>query len=326
MEKVNWGIIGPGRIAESFAKGIAFVDNAVLHSVASSRKERADVFAGKYSVKNSYGSYSEMLDDPGLDAVYIATPHSFHYDNVKLCLNAGKSVLCEKPLTINEKMGRELVDLARSKNLFFMEALWSRFLPVYTDVRDWLDSSKIGDIRLICANFGINVPYDLNDRWYNPDLAGGALLDLGVYPIAVTQWILNENPVTVKAEAVMTETKVDQLTAGVLKYPSGVIMQMNCGFAAQALNDLKIYGSKGSITIHHCFWATDSATLETEDNKLTVTRPFKASGFEYEIDAATKAIINGEVECSGITLDNTLGTLRVMDDIRNQIGLKYPFE
>ncbi|MDA3900695.1 MAG: Gfo/Idh/MocA family oxidoreductase [Spirochaetes bacterium] len=325
-EKVRWGLIGPGRIAESFAQGIAHVDEAQFYAVASSNIERAREFGARYSAQKMYGSYEEMLADPEVDAVYIATPHRFHYDNIKLCLQAGKAVLCEKPITVNSKESSELFALAREKKLFLMEALWSRFLPVYDDVREWLDSSKIGRIRLINATFGVNLPYDSSDRWYNPELAGGALLDMGIYPLAVTQWILNENPESFNVEACLSDTGVDELTVAVLKYKSGVIAQMNAGFVAEASNELIIYGAKGSITIHSCFWASTQATLETDNKKLTVTRPFKASGFEYEIEAATLSILDGDLECKGISQEDTASTMKVMDEMRARIGLVYPFE
>jgi len=185
----RWGIIGPGRIAHTFAKAAAVVDGAVLHAVASRDADRSRQFAGQYQIPRVYDSYEALAADPEVDAVYIATPHRYHREQALLCLEAGKAVLCEKPLTVNAAETRALIDLAHKKQVFLMEALWSRYLPIYSHVRDWLDSGLIGDVELIQSTLGFAMTRDPNDRLLKHELAGGALLDLGVYNIAMSQWV-----------------------------------------------------------------------------------------------------------------------------------------
>ncbi|MEP6896830.1 MAG: Gfo/Idh/MocA family oxidoreductase, partial [Chloroflexota bacterium] len=186
----NWGIIGPGRIANQFAKGLQVIDDAVMYAVASTSLERAEAFANQYGGAKTYNSYEAMLNDPQVDGVYIATPHRYHFENIMQCLKAGKPVLCEKPLTVNANEARQLIKVSQDNKVFLMEALWSRYLPIYTVVRQWLDDKAVGDISLMVGTFGFNAPKDANDRWQNPELAGGTLLDMGIYPIAISQWVM----------------------------------------------------------------------------------------------------------------------------------------
>ncbi len=183
----NWGILGPGRIAKKFAQSLEAINNANLYAVASNNKDRADSFANEFSADKLYYTYKDLASDNNIDAVYIAPPHRFHYENTKLCLEAGKPALCEKPITVNASEAKLLIDLARSKNLFLMEALWTRYLPIYQLVKKWLDDKIIGEVKLLNSTFGYNFPRDLEDRKFNHELAGGGLLDLGVYSIAISQ-------------------------------------------------------------------------------------------------------------------------------------------
>lgn len=171
-QPLRWGIIGPGRIAYAFADALKVVEGTELYGVASRDEERGRVFAQQYHVPQAYTSYEQMAQDPLVDAVYIATPHRFHHEQTLLCLEAGKPVLCEKSLTVNARQSQELIALAQSKNLFLMEALWTRFLPIYAQVREWLDAGLIGDVKLLSASFGFRIPRDVEDRLLNPDLAG----------------------------------------------------------------------------------------------------------------------------------------------------------
>ena len=217
-KRFNWGILGPGRIAHQFAKGLQVIDDASLYAVASSKIERAQEFANEYGGAKTYNSYEELVSNPDVDGVYISTPHRFHYENILLCLNAGKPVLCEKPLTVNANEARELIKTSRAKNAFLMEALWSRYLPIYSVIRKWLDEKAIGDISLMVGTFGFNAPKDKDDRWQNPELAGGTLLDMGIYPIAISQWVMRSQPKSFVSMAHIGATGVDELTTILLKY------------------------------------------------------------------------------------------------------------
>jgi predicted dehydrogenase len=324
--RFNWGIIGPGRIAQQFAAGLKVIDDAALYAVASSSSERAQAFAAQHGGEKTYTSYEALVNDPQVDAIYIATPHRFHIENALLCLKAGKPVLCEKPLTVNAAETQRLIETARANKVFLMEALWTRYLPIYQPIREWLDAKAIGDLKLLVSTFGITVPTDQGDRWLNPELAGGTLLDMGVYPIAVSQWIMGQMPQSFSAQAYLGRTGVDELTAGLLKYENGVISQFHSSFITDGANDFVIYGSSGHIRIHAAYWAATQATLVTSDQTLTVSRPFRGGGFEYQTEEAMRCIRAGLLESPGMTHADTLANMQLMDNIRAEIGLRYPFE
>lgn len=322
----RWGLIGPGRIAERFAGGLAAIDDAELYAVASSNGTRAAAFAKKFSASQSYDSYQALLDDPNIDAVYIGTPHRFHFEQTRLCLEAGKPVLCEKPLTVNTDESEQLVELSRRNKVFLMEALWTRYLPIYDQVREWLDGGKIGEATLLSSTFGFNLPRDADDRWFNNELAGGALLDMGVYNVSVSQWVFGGNPTNIVSSGYVGETNVDEMTAVILNYGADRMSQFTTNFIAKSTNDFHIYGTKGYIRIHSMFWDTTEATLFDGSKETTVSRPFRATGFEYETEEAMRCIREGLLESPKISHADTLATMQVMDQIREQIGLRYNFE
>ena len=325
-KRFSWGLLGPGRIAQQFADGLKGIDDAALYAVASSNPERARAFAEKNGGEKTYTSYEALVNDPRVDAVYIATPHRFHYENAMLCLQAGKPVLCEKPLTVNAAETRKLIETARANKVFLLEALWTRFLPIYAEIRQWLDEKAIGDLHYLTSNFGFNIPKGKEDRWLNPELAGGTLLDMGVYPISTSQWVMGQAPVSFGAKAIIGETGVDELTSVVLQYPGGAISQFSSNFLSDNVNDFYIYGSKGSIRIHANYWAATMATLSVNGQQLTLSRALRAGGFEYQTEEAMRCIRAGLLESPGMTHADTLANLELMDAIRAQVGLKYPFE
>ena len=326
VKKFNWGVLGPGRIAHEFARGLQVIDDASLYAVASSKIERAKEFADQYGGAKTYNSYEALVNDPEVDGVYIATPHRFHFENVMLCLNAGKPVLCEKPLTVNAAETKKLIETSKKNKVFLMEALWTRYLPIYPVIRKWLDEKAIGDISLMVGTFGANVPKDKDDRWQNPELAGGTLLDMGIYPIAVSQWVMGARPKSFVAMSHIGNTGVDELTTVLLKYENDVISQFHSSFLSNHVNDFLIYGSKGYIRIHPGFWGSTKATLVADDQELTVSRPLRAGGFEYQTEEAMRCIRVGLLESPGMSHADTLANMELMDSIRAQIGLKYPFE
>lgn len=325
-KKFNWGVIGPGRIAQVFANGLTVIDDAALYAVASTNAERGTAFAEKNGGEKTYTSYEALIADPNVDAIYIATPHRYHFENVMLCLNAGKPVLCEKPLTVNAAETKKLIETAKSKKTFLMEALWTRYLPIYGQVREWLDAGLVGDVKYLNATFGFVAPKAEDDRWYSPELAGGTLLDMGIYPITVSQWVVGENPSAFSVQAHLAETGVDDLTAVTLKYPSGVISQFNSNFLVKNMNDFFIYGTKGHIRIHPNFWGASTATLATEAQELTISKPLRSGGFEYQTEEAMRCVRAGLLESPKMTHTESLANMELMDNIRAEIGLKYPFE
>lgn len=325
--RFKWGLLGPGRIAQQFADGIKVIDDASLYAVASSNPERAAAFAKQNGGEKTYDSYEALVNDSQVDAVYIATPHRFHFENTMLCLNAGKPVLCEKPLTVNAAEARKLFETAKEKNVFLLEALWTRFLPIYRQIRQWLDEKAIGEIHLLTSTFGFDIPKGKDDRWLNPELAGGTLLDMGIYPISTSQWVMGQEPASFGAKAILGATGVDELTSVVLQYPNGVISQFSSNFLSNNVNDFFIYGGKGSIRIHPNFWASTAATLSINgQDDQTVSKTLRAGGFEYQTEEAMRCIRAGLLESPGMPHAQTLANMELMDKIRAEIGLRYPFE
>ncbi|MCB0749863.1 MAG: Gfo/Idh/MocA family oxidoreductase [Ignavibacteriae bacterium] len=322
----NWGIIGPGRIAHKFAEATSVIDNCEIYAVASRDVKKAEEFSKQYNAEKTYSSYEDLVNDKNIDAVYIATPHPFHYEQTKLALEAGKNVLCEKPFTVNAKQAKELLDLAKEKNLFLMEALWTRFLPIYKLVRNWLDEKILGETILLTSTFGYAFERNLIDRKFNHALAGGALLDLGVYSIAISQWVLRKDPISFSASGFLGETNVDEMTAVNLNYGDRVVSQFSCNLLSKNDNSFIIYGSKGKIEIHNMFWAATKATLTIDGKEITEERPFKATGFEYQIEEVINCIKNGKLQSDEMTHERTLANLLLMDNIRKEIGLQYSFE
>jgi len=326
IKRFNWGLIGPGRISQQFAEDLKVVEGAALYAVASTNLERGEAFAKKYGGEKTYTSYEALVNDPQVDAIYIGTPHPFHFENTMLCLNAGKPVLCEKPLTVNAAQAKILIETAQAKKVFLMEALWTRYLPIFEPIRKWLDEGSIGDIHLLSSTFGFNIPKGKNDRWLNPELAGGTLLDMGVYPITTSQWVMGQMPVSFGAKAIIGETGVDECTTVVMQYANGAISQFSSNFLSDNFNNFYIYGTKGSIRIHPNHWAATEATLSVQGQDITVHRPLRSQGFEYQTEEAMRCIRAGLLESPGMTHAQTLANMELMDGIRAEIGLKYPFE
>lgn len=323
---IQWGVIGPGGIAHRFAAALSVVDGCRLRAVASRAIERAEAFRRKWDGDVAYEGYERLAADASVDVVYIATPHRFHCENALLCLEAGKHVLCEKPLAVNEREAARMVQAARDRGLFLMEALWTRFLPIYGLARTWLNEGRIGEVRQARSSFSIMIERNPEGRLLNLDLAGGALLDLGIYNIALSQWAFEGDPASVAALGYIGETRVDEIISATLDYGAGRMSQFVCGFLANMENELRIYGTRGEIRMNPPFWSSESATLVSLGKEVTVTRPPRRNGFEYQIEAAAACIRDGQVESNIVPHADTVANARLMDEIRSQIGLAYPFE
>jgi len=322
----RWGILGPGRIAHRFAQALEDVDGAKLQAVASRSAERAEDFAQKYGAHAAYDSDEALAFDPAVDAIYVASPHRFHYNQTRLCLEAGKPVLCEKPFTVNAAQAADLIRLAQAKDLFLMEALWSRYLPIYNQVRTWLDGGEIGEIKLVTSTFCFQPERDPSDRKFNHELAGGALLDLGVYNVSLSQWAIGVDPSAICALAQLGDTGVDELTTVTMAYPGNVTSQFTCSLLFDAVNDLTIYGTQGHVRIHPKFWESTKATLAVGGKEIPAALPFRRNGFEYQIEEAMRCVRGGWGESERMPLAATLANMKTMDQIREQISLRYSFE
>ncbi|WP_411991783.1 Gfo/Idh/MocA family protein [Agarivorans sp. DSG3-1] len=321
----SWGLIAPGRIARNFAEALAVVPNAELYAVASSNLARAQAFADEFSGQYAYDDYQRLAEDPNVDAIYIANPHRFHFDSIKMCLEAGKPVLCEKPLTVNAAQTQALVDIAEQNKVFLMEALWTRFQPSWQQVRRWLDEQLIGDIKLMSSSFGFNIPRDDNDRLLNIDLAGGCLLDMGVYNVSMSQFVMQSNPTKILADGIVGETGVDERSSVILNYGNAA-SQFTCNFLATTENDFTIYGTKGSIRVPNMFWVGTKASLRVDGQaEQMLDFPFKASGFEYQIEEVMQCVAAGKLQSEVMGWQDSIATMQTMDEIRAQVGVRYPF-
>lgn len=325
--KIKWGILGPGRIAHSFAKGLKSLEDAEIVAVGSRDLEKSQEFAKKYSITNAYGSYQDLVNDKDVDIIYVATPHPFHKDCALLCLNAGKAVICEKPLTINAKESAELIACAKKNQVFLMEGMWTRFLPVTVKVMELISSGIIGDIKMIKADFGFCCGPDPSSRLLNPELGGGALLDVGVYVISYVSMLLGgETPLSISSIANIGESKVDEEFSAIIGYDGGKIATVSGAIKTNIPQDVMILGTKGRIQIPN-FWHGNSVTVDLDNKDSQVYQlPFEASGFNYEAAEAIRCIKTGKLESDIMPLSESLTIIKIMDTIREQWSFKYPFE
>lgn len=341
MTEFAWAIVGPGRIAHRFAEAVHRLPGTRLHSVLGRDAARLADFVGRWTRADTHGappracaSLAELLADPAVDGVYIATPHAQHGELVRQCLLAGKPVLCEKPLVPGLAQGVPLVALARQRHVFLMEAVWTRFLPAYAQLlQGWLRSQAIGPLRAIQSSFCFPSVYDPASRLYDPALAGGALLDLGVYNLSVTRWILQQalgscpEPLSLRADGVLAPSGVDQRLAATLVFPGGLTSQFVCALDCRADNALRIFGERGVITLPRDFWQATEAQLQIHGEAVqTEAAPLRINGFEGEIEEAMRCIRAGLIESPVMPHGETLATLGWMDQLRAQVGVRYPFE
>jgi predicted dehydrogenase len=325
-DKIRWGILGTGNIAHSFATGLPVVTDAELLAVGSRSQKTADTFGDEFNVPRRYATYEDLANDPDIDAVYISSPHTAHFENSMLCLRAGKAVLCEKPFTINAVQAEELIGFARSQRLFLMEAVWTRFLPVLERVRQLLAEQAIGEPRMLAADFGFRTGFNPKGRLFDPALGGGALLDVGIYPVSLASMVFGE-PTRIASMAHLGETGVDEQAAMILGYPDGQLATLYTAIRTNTPHDATIMGSDGMIRIHSPWWKPTGLTvLRNGKQPETLDLPFEGNGYGHEARAVGNALRAGETESPIMPLDETLAVMRTMDAIRAQWGLKYPME
>lgn len=337
-DNFRWGLIGPGRIAHRFAEAVQKLPGMHLVAVAGRSEARCREFAARWSVGHpaavaAEASVPALLARGDVDAVYIATPHAFHGSAVRACLLAGLPVLCEKPLVPTAAEAQALVALARERGVFLMEALWSRFLPVYDEVAQWLRSGHIGALRAVHSSFAFHVPYDARHRCFDPAQAGGALLDIGIYNLALTRWALAQSlgacpPLQqLQCHGVLAPSGVDQRVSAQLVFEGGVVAQMFCAFDTQAANSLQLQGEHGCIEVPHHFWqGTQARCQRAGQEPLSVERPFEINGFEGEVREAVRCVRAGLVESPRMPHSETLALVQTMDAMRGQMGVRYAFE
>jgi len=321
-DAVRWGIFGTGKIARAFANALKDVPGATLAAVGARSSEKAAAFAAEFGAPASYGT-CEALAEAGVDLVYIATPHPQHADNALTVLRAGKGVLCEKPFTMNLREAEQVVTLARSRGLFLMEAMWTRYLPAYQEVQRILASGEIGTPRQVVADFGFAAQFGPEHRVFNPDLGGGALLDLGIYPLSIAAGLMG--PVLdVRAQAEMGPTGVDVQTGFTLKHAGGGMSVCSCSLQARTPGELTVSGERGQVRMNTMFHRATSITVSLEDGSVrTIETPYLGNGYVHEAIEAQRCWREGLLESPVMPLGETLALMGVMDEIRRQIGLGY---
>lgn len=323
-ETVRWAILGTGGIARAFATALMDTPGAVLAAVGSRSIESAREFASGFGAPAAYGSYEALAQAPGVDIVYIATPHPMHAENAMLALRGGKAVLCEKPFTLNAREAGLVVALAREKNLFLMEAMWTRFMPALAEVRRIIDSGAIGTVQHLQADFGFDAPQDPAHRVNKRELGGGALLDLGIYPLSIASALLG--PIdSVQAQAALTEAGVDHTTAFTLKHASGAISLGSCTLRARTPCELTVSGTHGSVRMDAMFHLAHTVTIrDAEGGTHTIPTPFLGNGYVHEAIEAGRCLRAGLIESPHMRHDESLALMGLLDTIRAQIGVHYP--
>lgn len=328
MEKViNWGIMATGKIAHTFAKAVNSAEGSRLYACASRSKEKAEEFSALYGAEKCYGNYEELAADETVDVIYIATPMSCHYENVKLCFEHGKNVLCEKSVTINSAQLRELIEIAREKKLFFMEAMWTKCLPAFRKAKKWVADGRIGEIKAIRADFSNSVDFDENDRLFRPELGGGALLDLSVYPLSFITSFLGFEPKKISSAVNIDKLGVDMDEAVIMQYENAYASFVS-GFDIDNENRAVIVGTDGKIAFNPWFFCTDTVRLYDRNNKLieeSIT-PNLCNGYEFEVIEVQSCLADGLKESSINPLCDTLAIMEIMDSLRKEWGFAYPEE
>jgi predicted dehydrogenase len=322
---INWAILGAGRIAHTFAKDFPLVHYANLLAVGSRDPGKALSFSMQYSIPRAL-SYEELYVAEDIQAVYIATPHNFHFEQAKNCILNGKSVLCEKPITINDRQFSILSSLAREKRVFLMEALWSYFLPALQEAKKWILEGRIGEIKFIQANFGYDLDKNPEGRLYNPHLAGGALLDIGIYPLAISLFFLEKLPNRLESFALMTNTGVDARISVQMDFDPAMV-QIMVALDILLENKMVIYGEKGILEIFE-YWKAKKFVLKDLEHQVVdqYLDDRDSHGFVFQIQEATHQILKKEVESEVIPHQRSLEIQEILTQIRGQIGLKYPME
>ncbi len=329
MKKIRWGILGCGRIARKFAADLSFVSDGELVALGAREQSTADAFAKDFPAKHVHGSYEALVSNPEVDVIYVATPHSLHHEHVMLCLKHKKAVLCEKAFAITHKQAKEMIDFARTQNTFIMEAFWTRFLPHYIKMKELLAQNKVGTIKYINAEFGFKPTPPIPPRLYDPALGGGALLDIGVYPIFLALDILGK-PDHIDAIMTSAPTGIDEQCAIRFQYKSGAIVNLFCSFASNLATGADIAGDAGRIRLTHRFHGP-TTTLEyypgivDTREEITFDKTF-GTGYEYEAQHVNECLKKNLTESPILTHNLTLLLMQTLDSIRAKAGIKYPLD
>jgi predicted dehydrogenase len=307
------------------AEGLARVPGTHLAAVGSRTKEAADKFGRRFNIPKRYGSYEDLARDPEIDVVYVSTPHNLHFENCLMLIREGKAVLCEKPFTINAAQAAEVISLAREKKCFIMEAMWTRFLPAIVRVREILTKELLGEIRMLSASFGFKAEFDPEHRLFNPSLGGGALLDVGVYPVSFASMVFGQ-PSRISSLCHLGETGVDEQSAVLFRYELGQMAVLAAAVRTEIPQDAYIIGTGGTLRVFSPWWQSQKLSLKFGKREKVLKFPFKGNGFSFEAEEVMVCLREGRLESDIMPLDESLSIMETMDQIRAQWGLRYPME
>ncbi len=323
MGHYSWGIIGAGWIAGKFAEDLALLPSADLRAVASRSKERAVAFAKKFKVPVAYGNWKDIPADPDIDIVYVATHHPFHFENALDCLRAGKAVLCEKPITMNKRELEILVRTASENKAFLMEAVWTRFFPSIRKILEITGSGKLGRLQSIYADFGFRQEFDPGDRLFDPAKGGGALLDIGIYPVFIAQ-LLAGVPAAIQASARFAETGTDHSCSMILEHPDEITSSLNCTLVSDSPTEANLLYEKGWIRMESPWYAPGPITLYMQGQvPERMEFPAPGNGYQYEAEEVMRCLDEGLRESPLLSLSFSLDLMETLDRVRSVCGISY---
>ncbi len=325
MNKIKWGILGCGNIANKFANDLLLIEDAEIYAVASRNKERANNFKSKHHAVVAYDSYDGFFKDDNIDIVYIATPHISHAELSIKAMENNKHVLCEKPLAINKKEAKAMIETSRKTSRFFMEALWTRFNPSFKAIKKCVEKGGIGQVKYINADFSFKSDKPLDSRVLNLNLGGGAILDIGIYPAFLAYTLLGI-PKEILARSIFHEvTKCDTQTSMIFNYDDAQAV-LYCSFESNSDKIARISGTKGEIYLHDSWHVAPGYTLVKNDQEQKINLPVKGFGFTYEIIECHNCLRKKKIESDLWSHKNSLDLINILDQIRDHVGLKYPHE
>lgn len=327
MKKIRWGILGTGTIAHKFASDLKWIKNAELVAVSSRSLKNAEFFCREFDVPLSFGSYEQLAESDEVDIVYIATPNNLHYENTLLCLHNSKAVLCEKPFALNEKQALEMINLARGKNLFLMDALWTKFLPHYQKMMEIVKNGNVGEIQVVLANFGFRAKAAPDSRLLNPAMGGGSLMDIGIYNIFTTLDILG-SPDEINVSMNATEKGIDEQCAVIFKYNNGAMASLFSSISTDLGTEVEICGTRGRLKLTTPFYDSNSVLEYYADGQKTIIETEKGEGLGYQHEAqhATDCLLAGITESTIIPHADTITLMQTLDKIRTLAGIVFPNE
>jgi len=325
--KIRWGILGCGRIARKFAADLRLVADAELTAIASRSKETLELFAKDFPCKHRHNSYEALAANKEIDVIYIATPHSHHYEHTVLCLDHDKAVLCEKAFAINSRQAKEMINIAKERKVFLMEALWTKFLPHYKKLQELLEQKILGDIKSVLVNFGFKASDKSPQRLFDPWLGGGTLLDIGIYNVFITISVLGK-PDSIEATMSPSPTGIDEQIAVLFKYKSGAMAQLFSSFTTNLPIQAEINGAEGCITLTTRFYEP-SATIQLSkkmpyEREVIAVEKEAGFGYQYEARHVNECLKKGLIESPVMTHADTLLLMEILDSIRNKARIEYP--